>query len=491
MLWLLTCFLLSQQTVLVRSTKPAPIMFVVQAQSGVFHEKLAYKTKSSILNQWTKYVPSHVMEPPRVLLTTELEESLAYSAWTLFPLVGVLKQNLESVEDIEWVAILNENTDIDLRKLNEAVEKYKFKPTEQALFLGRGLKDSSSTIIHHFDSFESSGVMFPDLESGIFLSRNLVLSLWVELESSSSGFPDGFPKDFNIDPAYEFAKFLYKDGAEGGVSLTHLEEICAKKTSSTPNCITSFRQHSGCLKTSETLELQTLLSPEVTSMAVKTCSKFHDTRVPVVKETWGRHVQADFFSDEEDKDIPTIHLPYTVNTESGHCNKTVAILQHFLEMESSPEFLVIVDDDTILSASRLASLLACYRGVTSPILLGQRYGYMVATGRGGYNYITGGGGMVLNKLGVEAMLGLPGGCSCPSPDTPDDMHLGMCARRAKVHLLHSGRMFQARPPDYPSSLLAYRRPVSFHKHWEIDPHKVYTDYFEKIDRKLINVKDEL
>merc|ERR1712059_46425 len=126
----------------------------------------------------------------------------------------------------------------------------------------------------------------------------------------------------------------------------------------------------------------------------------------------------------------------------------------------------IVDDDTILSASRLASLLACYRGETSPILLG----------RGGYNYITGGGGMVLNKLGVEAMLELPGGCSCPSPDTPDDMHLGMCARRANVHLLHSGRMFQARPPDYPSSLLAYRRPVSFHKHWEIDPHKVSCGY---------------
>ena len=32
--------------------------------------------------------------------------------------------------------------------------------------------------------------------------------------------------------------------------------------------------------------------------------------------------------------------------------------------------------------------------------------------------------------------------------------------------------FQARPPDYPSSLLAYRKPVSFHKHWEIDPLKV-------------------
>ena len=69
---------------------------------------------------------------------------------------------------------------------------------------------------------------------------------------------------------------------------------------------------------------------------------------------------------------------------------------------------------------------------------------------------------------------------------------------------------QARPPDYPSSLLAYRKPVSFHKHWEIDPIKVevqpwdfnevivpfqcqvYKDYFEKADAKLGDAtRDEL
>jgi len=53
-------------------------------------------------------------------------------------------------------------------------------------------------------------------------------------------------------------------------------------------------------------------------------------------------------------------------------------------------------------------------------------------------------------------------------------------------------MFQARPPDYPSSLLAYRKPVSFHKHWEIDPLKVYKDYFAKSDSKLGDAnRDEL
>lgn len=111
----------------------------------------------------------------------------------------------------------------------------------------------------------------------------------------------------------------------------------------------------------------------------------------------------------------------------------------------------------------------------------------MATGSG-YNYITGGGGIILNRAAAKILAP----CSCPMEDSPDDMHLGMCARRAGVPVLHSSRMFQARPPDYPSSILSYRKPVSFHKHWEIDPVQVYTDYFEKADSRLKDtVKDEL
>ena len=52
-------------------------------------------------------------------------------------------------------------------------------------------------------------------------------------------------------------------------------------------------------------------------------------------------------------------------------------------------------------------------------------------------------------------------------------------------------MFQARPPDYPPSILTSRAPVSFHKHWEIDPYKVYDDYFRAADKWLSSSKDEL
>ena len=60
-----------------------------------------------------------------------------------------------------------------------------------------------------------------------------------------------------------------------------------------------------------------------------------------------------------------------MNTESGHCNKTMAIVNHFLEQEDK-DILVIVDDDTVLSVARLASLLSCYTGEETPVLLGQR-----------------------------------------------------------------------------------------------------------------------
>ena len=53
---------------------------------------------------------------------------------------------------------------------------------------------------------------------------------------------------------------------------------------------------------------------------------------------------------------------------------------------------------------------------------------------------------------------------------------------AGVNILHSPRMFQARPPDYPAALR--RRPISFHKHWNIDPIKVYEEFFKTSDKIL-------
>ena len=277
-----------------------------------------------------------------------------------------MKIQLEAEQSLEWVSLLNENTDIDLKNLNEAVEKYNFKPIEEALFLGRGLKDTQSTIVHHFDDFASSGVVYPDLESGIFLSRQLVLDLWEKVKDEEDISTNKlFPKDFNIDPAYEFAKFVNNNGK--GVALKHLEEICAKK-SSTIKCMTFPRLEYSCARISQKKKMAAIL--EDTFVAVKTCSKFHQSRMSVVKSSWGPLLpRVEYFSDVADAEVPTTHLEYTINTESGHCNKTLAIIQHFLQLESKPSFLVLVDDDTVFSVARLAQLLACYEE-EGPFILG-------------------------------------------------------------------------------------------------------------------------
>ena len=82
----------------------------------------------------------------------------------------------------------------------------------------------------------------------------------------------------------------------------------------------------------------------------------------VVRETWGGLVtNIGYISDKVDTEHGTMVLPFTVNTDSGHCNKTLAILEHFANtMEDGKQFLVIADDDTILSVTRLLQLISCY-----------------------------------------------------------------------------------------------------------------------------------
>ena len=70
--------------------------------------------------------------------------------------------------------------------------------------------------------------------------------------------------------------------------------------------------------------------------------------------------------------------------------KTRAIIQDFHEGADAEglHWLVITDDDTILSVAKLAKLLNCY-DPSNPIILGQRYGFKVNTGFRGYDYPTG------------------------------------------------------------------------------------------------------
>lgn len=477
MMLLLTLLVGVAAAVGAETAQPAPILFIIQAQKGEYHQSLAEKTRENIRTQWSAGVPSHQMGMPQIILTTELPADVVDGAWTYFPLFDFLAGKLEEGDGIGWVGILAENTEVDIRALGEFAGKYNdMDPSQVDLYGGRALADAEPTIIHHFHTdTEDKKLMFPDPDSGIFLSRSLVLKLKGKSKSTSS-------IDFNIDPTFELSKFLVE---ELKVELTNIEEACSRKKTK-GNCATYPRQEYKCLRKKETEKLEEMLSNLF--VVVNTHSSFHEDRLPAIKSTWADILpNLHIISDVADESIPTEVLPYTVNTASGHCNKTRTFLNRFLEEDQ--DWLVIVDDDTVFSPVRMAQLIACYP-TDEPVILGQRYGYKAQ--EGGYNYVTGGGGKIINRVAVKALTeGLEDGCSCPSVDTPEDMHIfGICAKRANIPINHSGRMFQARPLDYPIAMISYRKPVSFHKHWNIDPVKVYDEWFRKADDLLRKERNE-
>uniref|UniRef100_A0A8B9UHG9 Beta 3-glucosyltransferase n=1 Tax=Anas zonorhyncha TaxID=75864 RepID=A0A8B9UHG9_9AVES len=341
----------------------------------------------------------------------------------------------------------------------------------QEWFLGKALYDEESTIIHHYAFAENPTVFkFPDFAAGWALSIPLVNKLAVKLKS------EPLKSDFTIDLKHEIALYIWQKG--DGPHLTPVPEFCTDDVNSykVDQCATTFSNFLPLCKDP--------VKKEDVFVAVKTCRKFHGDRIPVVKQTWEREAALiEYYSDYADSSIPTIDLGVP-NTERGHCGKTFAILERFLNHSSSrTPWLVIVDDDTLISIFRLRKLLSCY-DPNEPVFLGERYGYGLGTG--GYSYITGGGGMVFSRTAVQKLLASK--CRCYSMDAPDDMVLGMCFSGLGIPITHSPLFHQARPMDYPKDYLSHQIPISFHKHWNIDPVKVYFTWLAPNTEEVLNGK---
>lgn len=74
------------------------------------------------------------------------------------------------------------------------------------------------------------------------------------------------------------------------------------------------------------------------------------------------------------------------------------------------------------------------------IYLGERYGYQLLSPNG-FNYITGGGGIVFSLSVIEKLVHI---CRCPSPHSPDDMIIALCLQRIGIEPIHSSRFHQVR-----------------------------------------------
>uniref|UniRef100_H2YPD9 N-acetylgalactosaminide beta-1,3-galactosyltransferase n=1 Tax=Ciona savignyi TaxID=51511 RepID=H2YPD9_CIOSA len=384
------------------------------------------------------------------------------AAWTILPILPDLARKYSS--NFEWVLFIEENTIVDLKSLMKNVlPKYN---SEERLFLGRCLHDSSPTIIHHYAFFDGNTELFkyPDFDAGWLLSKSLLNTVADNWDGESQ------KMDFQIDIKYEIAMYLDKTF---DIKLTCVKELCGGNNKD--DCVTKVDPASPQCGNKFTVD-DVLFS-------VKTTEKFHRNRLQVVLNTWGQHAKRIiYYSNVTDHSIPTIDCGVP-NTPSGHCGKMEAIIKDAYQRSDLKHlpWVVIADDDSILSVNRMLKLLNCYNP-TQPIVLGERYGFGLNKGYG-YGYITGGGSMVMSRGAINAWF--KHDCACPSIDTPDDMYLGQCfSFNVGVPVLHSPLFHQARPVDYAKAFLANQKPISFHKHWEIDPYKVYNDWFAFDDNKM-------
>ncbi|XP_030634481.1 LOW QUALITY PROTEIN: beta 3-glucosyltransferase a [Chanos chanos] len=421
------------------------VVFIIQCQRSSFHVQQAERRRADLLLQAQPFPEG----PPVVLLLHELSDNECN--WSILPLLPYLSSSFG--RNSSWIVFLEEETNVNVAKLLQALQKYDRK---KEWFLGKPLHDEESTIIHHYAFAENpTEFKYPDFTAGWAMSIPLINRLANKVKE------EPLKSDFTIDLKHEVALYIWEDGK--GPRLTAVPELCTELQNSpqAQNCATTLSSHSPlCGKP---------VNRDDIFVAVKTCKKFHSERVPVVKQTWEKHATLlEYYSDHADPSIPTINLGIP-NTDRGHCGKTFAILERYMsDAVPKTNWLLIVDDDTLISLPRLGALLSCY-DPTEPVSLGERYGY--GLGQGGYSYITGGGGMVFSREAVVQLLA--SGCKCYSDDAPDDMVLGMCLNALRLPVTHSPLFHQARPDDYSRDFLAHQIPISFHKHWNIDPIAIF------------------
>ncbi|KAM4701045.1 beta-1,3-glucosyltransferase [Discoglossus pictus] len=443
------------------------VVFVIQSQSNSFHKKRAEKLREDILQQ----AAGISKKLPRVLLIHEITKN--EGSWTILPIIPHFADNYG--KNSSWVFFCEEETTLKLQKLLDTLQRF---DRTKKWFLGKALHDEESTIIHHYAFAENPSIFkYPDFAAGWALSMPLIKRLANILIN------DPPTSDFTIDLKHEIALYIWQkvDGQE----LTSVPEFCTDNPTSSQasECATGFNKFLPLCGNP--------VKKEDIFVAIKTCKKFHKDRIPVVKQTWEPQVaHLEYFSDYADSTIPTTDLGIP-NVERGHCGKTFAILERFLNSTASQTpWLIIVDDDTLISLPRLQKLLSCY-DPKEAVFLGERYGYGLGTG--GYNYITGGGGMVFSRKTVRKLLRSK--CRCYSNDAPDDMVLGMCSSGLGISVTHSPLFHQARPADYPNDFLSHQVPISFHKHWNIDPVKVYYEWLvqheDKVQHRHKHLKEEL
>ncbi|CAB3397632.1 unnamed protein product [Caenorhabditis bovis] len=361
--------------------------------------------------------------------------------WTIIP--AIFKISTHS----KWYLLADDSSEINIRKV---LSRILDAENISGDFFGFALQDKRPTIIHHFGFDLPDNFQYPLISAGVLISNTVIEK--IKNSTDSLKLPS-----FAIDSSHEFAVSLFKNF---NITLIDDPKFFCEKPNDHGSC--------GIWRKNKTEPLESVESNDIQVM-IKTFHGNHKTRLPILLQTWFKKLPvAEICSDLEDPTIPTIDLKVG-NTESGHCSKTWEIMRRFHGNTNGPSWLLIADDDTLIGWDRLRKMLGQYNP-KDDLIIGERYGYGFSLdGNSGYDYPTGGAGMVFTRPAVEKILK-----ECPkcfSSQDPDDMMIGMCAHMAKVKIIHENRFHQARVTDYAQELI--RSPISFHKFEEIDAVETY------------------
>ncbi|KAH8263371.1 hypothetical protein KR044_007812 [Drosophila immigrans] len=404
-----------------------------------------------------------------------------FNYWTLLDALPHLRGQTRLLNaNTEWIIWCQHSTNVS--SLRALLGQLNRQDAQELAYYGHALYDAQATIVHHFAHYKNpTWFPYPMLSAGVVFTGALLRSL-AELVAAN---PQNATRhsEFAIDAAHELARFIFDNLAPSLPNdLLAIGAISIRLAlAMTINSLTMVNRKLKLTRFSPTKQKHKQKQVHTTGahiyFAIKTCAKFHKERIPIIERTWAQDArQRKYYSDVADASIPTIStgLP---NVPTGHCAKTLAILQ--LSLKDIRQFadirwLMLVDDDTLLRCvcacvvPRLSALLSCYNH-TEHIYLGERYGYRLYA-PDGFNYHTGGAGIVLSVPLVRLIVEH---CSCPAASAPDDMILGYCLQALGVPALHASGLHQARPQDYAPDLLQLNAPISFHKYWQTSPEHTY------------------
>ncbi|EDV58569.1 beta-1,3-glucosyltransferase isoform X2 [Drosophila erecta] len=462
------------------SNKPGEVLLVIACPPYTLHARSECSALShSVLEQQRALVLTGIL-PGDFVLNVHLMHEL-FNHWTLLDALPHLSGQARVLgARTEWIIWCQHNTRVS--SLRGLLEQLRRQDPRELSFYGHALYDAEATIIHHFSNHKDpQRFPYPMLSAGVIFTGALLRRL-ADLVAST-GHNITVHSDFSIDASYELARFIFDNvppaphistPISGGIMLKSASYICPT-AASVPHrkvaCVlhaqpeeplTLGQRRHGCLHTTTGSHIY---------FAIKTCAKFHKERIPIIERTWAADARnRRYYSDVADVGIPTISTGIP-NVQTGHCAKTMAILQLSLKdigEQLDIRWLMLVDDDTLLSVPRVSALL-CRHNATELVYLGQRYGYRLHA-PDGFNYHTGGAGIVLSLPLVRLIVER---CSCPSASAPDDMILGYCLQALGVPAIPAAGMHQARPQDYAGELLQLQPPLSFHKFWNTDPEHTY------------------